>query len=281
MAPEETFDLLTPRFSGGLDHYWGRNPFKHHTEYFGILPLLLAIAGIAFCWREKKVKFFTGLSLFTLLMAWGGHTPFYYIPYYVLPGVSRFRAPSLIFFVTAFSVIVLAAYGLKYMMSLAAGHKSQGVSDKRPGAGGKRRTSGDGFTVPALDRRCRRCPAGHCRGRQGAIVSLLSSISHSQASRISDNYGNFLSGMVIALVLILVNPALLYALVRAKMKPLVYSALAGVVLVADLWLVDSQFIKPYPPPAESFKADEVVNFLKKDTDRFRVFPLTTLTSSRA
>lgn len=274
MAPEETFDLLTPRFSGGLEHYWGRNPFKHHTEYFGILPLLLAIAGIAFCWREKKVKFFFGLSLFTLLMAWGGHTPFYYIPYYILPGVSRFRAPSLIFFITAFSVIVLGGYGLKHLMSLAGAHKSQVAGDKRPGSGGRRRSPGDGFTRFLL------WTGGVgivllviAAAGQGAVVSVLSSISHSQASRISDNYGNFLSGMVIAVVLILVNLALLYALVRAKMKSLVYSALAGLVLVIDLWLVDSQFIKPNPPPAESFKADEVVNFLKKDSDRFRVFPL--------
>jgi len=280
MAPEETFDLLTPRFSGGLEHYWGRNPFKHHTEYFGILPLLLAIAGIAFCWREKKVKFFTALSLFTLLMAWGGHTPFYYIPYYILPGVSRFRAPSLIFFVTAFSVVVLGAYGLRHLMSLAGnrqpatGEKRQAPTDKRQSGGGRRRASGDGFTKFLL------WTGGAgiallvvAAAGQGAIVSLLSSISHSQASRIADNYGNFLNGMVIATVLILVNLALLYALVRAKLKPVVYSALAGLVLVFDLWLVAAQFIKPNPRPAESFKADEVVNFLKQDPDRFRVFPL--------
>jgi hypothetical protein len=274
MAPEETFDLITARFSGGLEHYWGRNPFKHHTEYFGILPLILAVAGIVFCWRERKVKFFFWLALFTLLMAWGGHTPLYYLPYYLLPGVSRFRAPSLIFFVTAFSVVVLAAYGLKYLMSLAGSRQPQAAGDKRQGAGPKRQTPRDGFTKFLL------WTGGVGVGLlivfaagQGAVVSLLSAISHSEASRISDNYSNFLGGMLIATVLILVNLALLYALVRARIKPLLYAALAGFVLVIDLWIVDSQFIQPLSPPAESFKADEVVNFLKQDTTRFRVFPL--------
>ena len=276
MAPEETFDLITARFSGGLEHYWGRNPFKHHTEYFGILPLILALAGIVFCWRERKVRFFFWLSLFTLLMAWGGHTPFYYLPYYLLPGVSRFRAPSLIFFVTAFSIIVLAAYGLKYLMSLAGSRPAQAAGDKRHAGTAPGSRSAKPGTVPKFLLWTGGVGLGLLivfAAGQGAVVSLLSSISRSQASRISDNYSNFLGGMVIATVLILVNLALLYALVRARMKPLVYAALAGLVLVIDLWIVDSQFIRPYPPPAESFKADEVINFLKQDTTRFRVFPL--------
>jgi hypothetical protein len=267
MPPEETFDLITAKFSGGLDHYWGRNPFKHHTEYLGILPLILALVALVFCWRERIVKFFFGLFCFALLMAWGGHTPFYYIPYYLFPGTGKFRAPSLIFFVAAFSVVVLAAFGLKYLMA----HRGDGVpkSTGKAGTPADRRlsrfmlwTGGVGVGLLII------FAVG-----QGAIVSLLSAISHSEASRIADNYSNFLGGMVLATVLILVNLALIYALVRMKLKPLFFAGLAGLVLVGDLWLVDSQFIKPYPPPAESFKADDVITFLKKDPDHFRVLPL--------
>lgn len=267
MPPEETFDLVTAKFSGGLDHYWGRNPFKHHTEYLGILPLILALVGIVFCWRERIVKFFFGLVCFTLLMAWGGHTPFYYIPYYLFPGTGKFRAPSLIFFVAAFSIVVLAGFGLKYVMA----RRGESAS-KSPGKAG--------ITVDRRFNRFLLWTGGVGVGLlivfaagQGAIVSLLSAISHSEASRITDNYNNFLDGMMIATVLVLVNLALLHALVRARLKPLFFAGLAGLVLVVDLWLVDSRFIRPYPPPAESFKADDVITFLKKDPDRYRVFPL--------
>jgi hypothetical protein len=42
MPPEEIFTVILPQFNGVLDNYWGRNPIKFHTEYLGIVPLLLA-----------------------------------------------------------------------------------------------------------------------------------------------------------------------------------------------------------------------------------------------
>uniref|UniRef100_A0A7C6AAF2 YfhO family protein n=1 Tax=candidate division WOR-3 bacterium TaxID=2052148 RepID=A0A7C6AAF2_UNCW3 len=254
MGPEETFDLITPRFSGGLDHYWGRNPFKHHTEYLGILPLILALIGIIFCWRERITKFFFGLLLFTLLMAWGGHTPFYYLPYYLLPGVSKFRAPALIFFTSAFSIITLAGIGLKFLIGELKETKSVirfllwvcGV--------------GIGLLIITLI-------------GQSGIVSFLSGIAHSDPNRISDNYSNFQMGMIIAVLLIIINSGLLYALVKRKLKSLTFATVAGLVLLIDSWLVGTKYIKPYPAPNESFAQDEVVDFLKKDTGYFRVFPL--------
>ena len=40
--PREIFTLILPQFNGVLDHYWGQNPLKFHTEYMGLLPLVLA-----------------------------------------------------------------------------------------------------------------------------------------------------------------------------------------------------------------------------------------------
>lgn len=108
---------------------------------------------------------------------------------------------------------------------------------------------------------------------QGGIVSLLAGISKSDASRISANYGSFLGGLAISFVLVTVNAALIYALARRRLKPLMFAGLAGLVLVIDTWIVDSHYIKSYPPPNQSFAADEVVNFLKRDSTQFRVFPL--------
>lgn len=254
MGPEETFDLITPRFSGGLDHYWGRNPFKHHTEYLGILPLVLALVGIIFCWRERITKFFFGLLIFTLLMAWGGHTPFYYLPYYLLPGVSKFRAPSLIFFTTAFSIVTLAGIGLKFLIGE--------IKDI------KRILRfliwvvvvGIGFLIITLI-------------GQSGIISLLSAITRSDPNRISANYSNFQTGMIIAVLLIIINSGLIHFLVKRRLKPFIFAITAGLVLLIDSWLVVTKYIKPYPAPNESFAPDEVVNFIAKDTSYYRVFPL--------
>jgi hypothetical protein len=266
MPPEETFDLITPKFSGGLDHYWGRNPFKHHTEYLGILPILLALIGIIFCWRERITKFLTGLLAFSLLLAWGGHTPFYYIPYYLFPGIAKFRAPSLIFFVSTFTIVALGGIGLKFLLG-----------ENRDATVFAAKTGG----VPIFKlNRFLLWLAGTSIGlliifavAQGGIISLLSGISHSDPNRISANYGSFLGGMAVAVVLILVNAGLIYALIRRRVKPLVFAGITGLVLIIDTWTVDSKFIKSCPQPSESFAADEVVKFCKQDTTQFRVFPL--------
>ena len=41
MPPSEIFTTILPQFNGMLDHYWGSNPIKFHTEYIGFLPLAL------------------------------------------------------------------------------------------------------------------------------------------------------------------------------------------------------------------------------------------------
>lgn len=109
----ELADLLNPRFSGILQNYWGSNAFKQHSEYLGIIIIALMIVGLILAWRRRETKFFAGFGLFGLLMALGGNTPFYYIPYYVLPLIKSFRAPAMIFFTVAFSTVVLAALGLE------------------------------------------------------------------------------------------------------------------------------------------------------------------------
>jgi len=105
----ELFDLFNPRFSGILGNYWGANAFKQHSEYFGIIILALAIVGIILAWRRRETKFFAGFGLFAILMALGGNTPFYRIPYTIFPMLNSFRAPAMIFFTVSFSSVVLAA----------------------------------------------------------------------------------------------------------------------------------------------------------------------------
>lgn len=111
MPIRETLDLLSPRFSGILGEYRGSNPFKLHSEYMGLLPLLFAVVGIVRNWRRGTVRFFLLAFVFSLLMAWGGNTPFYRLPYLLLPGISKFRGPAMIFFLASFSLAVLAGFG--------------------------------------------------------------------------------------------------------------------------------------------------------------------------
>ncbi len=123
MPIRETLDLISPSFSGILKDYHGSNPFKLHSEYMGLLPLIFAVWGIARAWRKPSTKFFLFSFVLTLLMAWGGNTPFYQLPYLLLPGVSKFRGPGMIFFLGSFSIAVMASIGFDRAMHWAGNKK--------------------------------------------------------------------------------------------------------------------------------------------------------------
>jgi hypothetical protein len=139
LHPEEAVSLVVPEFVGNsaggaawtTETYWGRNAFKLNHEYLGIVLLLLAL--LAFIPvpgergggktastaedspdpvdRSTRV-FLALLGVVAALFALGAHTPVWRIFYEVLPGISLFRAPSMIIFLTAFAVATLAALGV-------------------------------------------------------------------------------------------------------------------------------------------------------------------------
>jgi hypothetical protein len=261
----ETFDLLTPRFSGGLDAYWGANPFKLHSEYLGILPLLFAAIAVFRRWRDRFVRFFTFSFLGSLLMAWGGNTPFYRIPFYLFPGVSKFRGPAMIFFLAALSLVVLAGFGIDHLLR----------EFKQEDAGKTRRTALIAGAVPlglfvlfgAL---------------KGPLTSLLRSAtmqSEQKFAALEANYPNIVSGLLLAALLAAAGFVLAYLLLGRRIKLLHFAATAAIVMVLDsgisfnLWNEAKGYIRGMSVPREYFAADDAVTALKSDTSLFRVLPL--------
>jgi hypothetical protein len=78
MPPEEIVTTVLPQFNGVLDHYWGRNFFKLHTEYLGAIVMVLAWLGVTDRSRRRLVQALGAIALLFLLVSFGGHTPFYY-----------------------------------------------------------------------------------------------------------------------------------------------------------------------------------------------------------
>ena len=93
--------------------YTGPNGFKLHTEYLGATVLVLFALGFVFARRNRYWQFFGGLALFAVTMALGGHTPLYHLYYAVLPGLNKFRAPDLAYYLVALSLVAMAALTLE------------------------------------------------------------------------------------------------------------------------------------------------------------------------
>src|SRR5438093_7092303 len=118
MPIEELFNTYLPQFSGILDSYWGRSPIHLHSEYLGAATLVLAGAGLGTVRRSLR-WFWVGTLIVTTLWALGGYTPFYHLIYAIVPGTKYFRAPSTIFFISSFAVVVLAALGTERVLARA------------------------------------------------------------------------------------------------------------------------------------------------------------------
>jgi hypothetical protein len=260
----ETFDLLTPRFSGGLDSYWSRNIFKLHSEYLGILPLLFAFIAVFRRWKDRNVKFFTFSFAGAMLMAWGGNTPFYYIPYYIFPGVNKFRGPAMIFFLAAFSLVVLAGLGVDYILR-----------DEKERDG--RKTTRTAMIFCAIPLAVLLLFAA----LKGPMLSLLGSMTiqaQQKLGALANNYPAILGGLMFSLIFAALGFLLVRLFISHRLKPVALAIGLAVVMVLDiglslnLWDESRGYIRGVPPPKEYFAPDEAIEFLKHDGSLFRVLP---------
>ncbi|MEZ4423995.1 MAG: hypothetical protein R3E98_11315 [Gemmatimonadota bacterium] len=126
LHPEEALGFLAPEFVGngvadGADWasgtYWGRNPIKLGHPYFGVVVLLLA--GVGLLVRARGVVHWTlfGIGTVAFLYGLGTHTPVWRVFYEVVPGISLFRAPDMVVFLTGFAAVTLAGLGLDALLA--------------------------------------------------------------------------------------------------------------------------------------------------------------------
>ncbi|MDO8503016.1 MAG: YfhO family protein [Gemmatimonadaceae bacterium] len=118
----ELFDAYLPQFTGMIEAYWGENAIHLHTDYIGAVVLVLAGAAFTRLRRDPRrgfVMFWSVTFVIALLWALGGHTPFYRIPYAIIPGTKYFRAPATVFFVGTMALSVLSATGVERVLTRA------------------------------------------------------------------------------------------------------------------------------------------------------------------
>ncbi len=246
MPPEEVLGTLWPAFMGNLRDYWGRNPFKLHSDYIGVATLLLASFGFLLEGRRRLAWFFVFLTAYGLLFAFGGYTPFYRIPYTVLPGISKTRVPSMIFFLVSFSAAALAAMGVQALLQLDDAVRRRRLA-----------WLAGGLAVLTL------------LAVAGGFQPIMKAIADPQRfGGVITNYPNFRIDAVRVLLFGLLAAGLLW---RRFPQATWGLALGGLVLL-DLWTVERQFIQWTPPASQSFAADGVVQAVEADSTIFRVLP---------
>ena len=144
--PKEALGWIVPGFYGWAEPtYHGDWAFCLTTEYFGLLPWALAVAGLwvtltprpplrlgqggtwggrlgAFAGRPEG--FFAGLAVFSFLAGIGKHFPLHYL-FYHLPIYNGFRTWTRFLCLLTFSVSVLSAYGWDALFSELHGERAR------------------------------------------------------------------------------------------------------------------------------------------------------------
>jgi len=117
--PENLITIIIPEFFGnsfnGVYTYWGRWFFWEMCIYIGVFPLVSAIIALRLFKKNNYVRFFSLLSILSLIIASGYYIPFLKNILSFIPVLSMFRAQAKLIFLTVFSLSILSGFGVDYL----------------------------------------------------------------------------------------------------------------------------------------------------------------------
>lgn len=226
--------LVLPQFNGVLEHYWGDNALKAHTEYLGAIVAVLAILGLAVVRARKMLLGFVGIAVLFLLVSLGADTPFYRLWYEVMPTMKNVRAAGMAFYLVALVLCVWAAHGVEALVS---------------GTVTRKRLLWPLGVLAALA----------LLGAVGALQPFAEAFAHPQlAAAAMGNAGELRAGAIRLLVVVIVGGAVLLAVQGARLRGVAAAAALLAVVHADQWTVLRQFATWLPPAPVTYDTDSVI-----------------------
>ncbi|HZJ00809.1 MAG TPA: YfhO family protein, partial [Gemmatimonadaceae bacterium] len=255
MPPAEISGFAIPEQQGTLGTYHGKSFFKQHTEYVGALVIAMLLLGVYFSRRSRYWAFFAATALLALSMSLGGYTGIYRLYYNFLPGVNKFRAPSISLFLVSMSLVIMAAITLEAIAKVRDNAPEEEKAARRAGKGTKVRTVSEFARYLTL-------------GVVGIGV-LMVLVSQTIPSPLGESLGWIRFGLFLLIV-----GFLLYFWLAGRITSRTVAMALCVVTLADLWIVTRKFFQTVKPPDEVYAPDDVVQYLRSqnDSDRVWVFP---------
>jgi hypothetical protein len=248
-APEQAGASVTDAQGAPMfREYHGPNGFKLHTEYVGAFVLVLLALGFRYARDDRRWWFFLGLGAFFLTIALGGSTPLYRLWYEVLPGTKKFRAPSISYYVVAFSLVAMAALTLERLASIC-----RAASVPRAPAAAREPLA----AVPWI--------AGGV-AVAGVVAAALVGGAVAPPGVLTPAQGWMRFAFFAALVAVA-----LWAWTSGRTSSGVAAVLLALITLADLWIIDRKFFHTTDGPEVVFAEDDVVAFLKAQPGRDRIW----------
>ncbi len=113
--PVNALQLLGPRALGGPADYFGHDNYWEAVLSVGLVPLLLAVVGVAWARdRDRRaVRGWATLAAAAVVFASGRKLGLFAAMFTVVPGMDRFRVPSRALFLATLGAAILAGYGVE------------------------------------------------------------------------------------------------------------------------------------------------------------------------
>lgn len=267
LPTEELLNAFVPQFSGILEKYWGRNSIHLHSEYPGVVVLVLAAAGMFAASARRGFRWFwMGTFVVSLLWALGGSTPFYRAIYAIVPGTKFFRAPSTIMYVTMFSIAVLAGLGTERVLGAAASIRRRFLLGWAIGIVALGLLFAAGLPMTVAGSVGAALAPSYPQYAPDAIISSL-------VDRARENQPNVLAGALRSIAFVLLALAVIWAAARGRLSAR-STAVALLALVgADLWSVERRYWMFSPPAKAIYATDPAIEFVRAAKEPGRVLTL--------
>jgi len=244
--PSELWSVFYPEFNGIKPAYWGVNFFKTHTEFIGLIPLALAWLGVRDRNRRPLVLGLSVIGLLFLLVAFGGHTPFYRLWFELMPMMKKVRAPGMAFLFTVLPICMFAGFGADRLFKREVTFR-QAVMPVAV------------FGILGL------------LGALGILQSVAEAVAiPGQMQRVLANAAELRMGGIRVLGCALAGTAVVWAICSGRARAGVATALLGIAILGELWSVDRKFFSFSPNVSVSFRDDAITTELRKQPLPFRV-----------
>ena len=262
---------------GGMNHYWGDQPFTAGPVYVGAFVLFLFVLGVIKVQGPLKWALLGG-TIFSIALAWG-HNMMWLSDLFIdhVPLYNKFRTVSSILVVAEFTIPALAVLALvqfvrepkTFLEDKVALYVSLGL------------TLLPCLVLWLIPQSILALMSGQeqemfrqAMGRsQLPVTAIMASLKEVRAGIVSADA--LRSAVIIVLSLV---PCFLYA--QGKLKKVPLFALLGLITLADLWLVDKRylhddlFIPKESVEAQARPVTDVDKAIAQDTDpHYRVMNL--------
>ncbi len=265
--PLEILTFVNPSFFGGVSpYYWGWMPFTQTSMYMGVVIFLFAMLAVFFN-RSRTVKVLTVVSIAALFISFGRHLPFLSnLLLNYLPGFNKFRVPAMILILVQFSFVLLAGYGLKTVLEKISNNDTNFFDLTKKVLIGAIILFILFIALSGTFESLGLSKVGETAKYSAAQMRQLKSL---RAEKM------FTDGIQTGIILLL-SLGLILLLGRGKIGKYPFLLFIAVIVIIDLLLIDSRFLQEVTPQnriEKHYKKTLADNFLMKDEEMFRIYPL--------